>query len=63
MQVHDILSETDQAELVNGHVRAVTQNSGEAQSAEAQRLAMKFEGGWRTASYKRACHRREAPEG
>ena len=24
---------------------------------------MKFEGGWSTASYKRACNRREAPEG
>jgi hypothetical protein len=30
---------------------------------KGKRLAMKFEGGWSTASYKRACTRREAPEG
>ena len=36
VQVHDILSAADQAELINGHVHAVTQNAGEAQSAEAR---------------------------
>ena len=30
---------------------------------KGKRLAMKFEGGWSTASYKRACTGREAPEG
>ena len=30
---------------------------------KGKRLAMKFEGGWSTASHKRACTRREAPEG
>ena len=30
---------------------------------KGKRLAMKFEGGWSTACYKRACNRREAPEG
>ena len=30
---------------------------------KGKRLAMKFEGGWSTTSYKRACTGREAPEG
>jgi hypothetical protein len=30
---------------------------------KGKRLTMKFEGGWSTACYKRACNRREAPEG
>ena len=30
---------------------------------KVKRLTMKFEGGWSTASYKRACTGREAPEG
>ena len=30
---------------------------------KGKRLAMKFEGGWSTVSYKRTCNRREAPEG
>ena len=30
---------------------------------KGKRLGMKFEGGWSTASYKRACTLREAPEG
>ena len=30
---------------------------------KGKRLAMKFEGGWSTSSYKRACTGREAPEG
>ena len=30
---------------------------------KGKRLTMKFEGGWSTASYKRACNRRETPEG
>ena len=120
-----ILSAADRAEEVNGHLRAMTQDAGAAESAEAghvggdddqaeddeshsadlhesmpaqhnlidsvppfiaptswivmvngassnalksfqwkgNRLAMKFEGGWSTASYKHACNRREAPEG
>ncbi len=30
---------------------------------KGKRLAMKFEGGWSPGCYKRACNRREAPEG
>jgi hypothetical protein len=30
---------------------------------KGERLALKFEGGWSTASYRRGCNRREAPEG
>ncbi len=35
VEVRDILSAADRAEEVNGHLRAMTQNAGAAQSAEA----------------------------
>jgi hypothetical protein len=35
VEVHDILSVTDRADEVNGHVRDMTQNAGSAQSGEA----------------------------
>jgi hypothetical protein len=41
----------------------VSRNEFKAFQWKGKRLDMKFEGGWSTASNKRACNRRETPEG
>ena len=70
VDVHDILSATNNfvPPLIAPQLWIVMANPASSDALMAfqwkgKRLAMTFEGGLSTASYRRACNRREAPEG